>query len=1048
MLRLTCGPLLLSLCIPWPAQAKVVVFQEPGFPALETEAPSRDTLASALSGMDPVFAGEDALAKPETLAKAELLILPYGSAFPGDDWGAIRRYLETGGNLLVLGGRPLWVPVFRREGGGFRQGRPQSQYWSLFAAVNATEVPAADFTRFAWDGVWGFKTREIKVRRVFATTPLFVANFAVPEGTWRGLGFFVDKAGQRIAAAVSRLDFSLLPPGALPKGRGRFVMLPFDPVPGYWASGEGRSLIRESAEHASLGPALVWAQVPNASLLEGESAEAVVHLHDWREPKPLGSELKVELLREGRLLETKILQCRSGLEAASVLFTSAAEPGLYMVRATYTRDGKVVEVHETGFFRRDPGLLSKGARLTSGRTFLRADGRPFLAIGVNHWVNDTVWPFFPENGNALEWDRDFGEMASRGFTFVRTGIWFDRLRLIDAPTGAAKESVLRNIEALLEAAGRHGLQIQFTFFSFEPQTVVHAESPILGPGRNPYTDPVAVEAQKTFVRSIVDRFRDVPFLSYDLINEPSFSNPHAIFRGNQPNGDPTEAALWNDWLKERYQKSAALAEAWNTPPEEIPDFGGVPLPSSLDLVPARNGNPKQVRVLDYNLFAQDMFSRWVREMVGAIRETGSTQIVGVGQDEGGVSDRLLNQFYGGAGVDLTSMHNWWNDDALLFDALAAKRPGVPNILGETGAQPALSVDGRSRWDEEGGFALVERKLALGLAAGNSGSVSWIWSRSDPFQIGRPDGSETLWVDALSRLAQFAQEAAPHLSEARAGEVAIVLPQSLQMSSLGRYGIEAQQRCVRALYQEARASAYVVGEYQTELLGDPRLIVLPSPWVLSEPAWSAILEKVRAGATLLVTGPFHKDEHFRPTGRNAAIGLPYEGDILASREAPVSWPGGAGRAVFSGDKITFLDEARLPGGETFARRALGRGQVLFFSLPLELNDDVRLLGRVYRWVLEKAGVRPLYQTSLEDPGILICPIALEEGTLYVLTSESSIHEDVVFTDTRSQRAEHVSLDPGRAALLLLDRRGEVLASYLPAPIPPVPPASRLEDVARP
>ena len=91
-----------------------------------------------------------------------------------------------------------------------------------------------------------------------------------------------------------------------------------------------------------------------------------------------------------------------------------------------------------------------------------------------------------------------------------------------------------------------------TLFNFEPQTVLRSTSDsVLGPGRNPYTDPVAVQAQKAFVRSIAARFKDVPFLSWDLINEPSFSNPRNIFHGNHPNADPTEGEAWNDWLRER-----------------------------------------------------------------------------------------------------------------------------------------------------------------------------------------------------------------------------------------------------------------------------------------------------------------------------------------------------------------------------------------------------------------------------------------------------------------------------------------------------------------
>jgi hypothetical protein len=1035
MLRVSLGALLLGLAIAPTTGAEVVVFMEPGFPAIETEAPTRETLAAALSGHEVAFAGVDALAKPETLSGAELLVLPYGSAFPADAWASIRRYLEEGGNLLCVGGRPLFVPVFRREG-RFEAGRPQAGYWRLLAAVDAAEVPLREATRFVWDEVWGFPVIEVRARRVFAVTTLFVADFEAPEARWRGLGFLVDPAGHRLAAPVVRLDFSIAADDPLPKGRGRLVMLTFDPEPGYWESPSGRTLLSVAADHAALGPALVWAELPRSAVHGDESADVVLHLHDRRPvPEAASRRLRVELRRDDRLLDTAIVPCPSDLVSRSMTFDAAREPGLYAVRTTFERDGAIVDVHETGFWRTSADATWVGPTLTAGATYLRRDGHPFLVMGVNHWVNDSVFAFFPENGNALEWDRDFADMASCGLTFVRTGIWFDRLRLVDSPTGTAREPVLRNIEALLLTARRHGLLVQFTLFSFEPQSLMRSIPAGPSVGRNPYTDPVAVESQRTFVRSIVSRFKDVPFLGWDLINEPSFSNPSVLFHGNQPNADPTEVAAWNAWLRERYGSDRALATAWGAVSEDLPPLGAVPLPAPADLALTRNGNPRQVRAVDYNLFAQDAFSRWVRGMVDAIRATGSRQTVAVGQDEGGVTDRLLNQFYGGAGVDMTSVHSWWKDDALLWDAVVAQRPGVPNLVGETAPQPSAAMNGAPRWDATKGLGLFERKLALSVAAGNAGGAAWIWSRSDPFHLGRQDGSATLWVDVLSRLAAFAKDASPHMSEARRPDVAIVLPQSLQLSVFGHFGLEAQQSCVRALYHHARAEAYVVGEYQIELLGRPRLILLPSPWVLDERAWSAILERVREGATLLVTGRFDADAHFWPTGRNRAIGLEYAPAILDTRDNPVSWPGGGGIATFSGDKTTYLEQAHLPGNATFARRSLGQGRVLFFSLPLELNDDLRLLGEVYRWALREAGIVPTYRTSIEDPGILICPTSLDASTLYVLTSESAVRRDVVFRDGMSGEELTVPLEPGRAALLLVGRDGRVLARYEGSPGPP-------------
>jgi hypothetical protein len=1032
MTRSLVAVVLASGAVVSPAEAKVVVFQQPGFPAVDSEAPSREALEAALEGLAPTFADVRTLQSPETLKDADLLVLPYGSAFPADAWPAITDHLERGGNLMTLGGRPLWVPVFG-DPSGFREGLPTSAYWRVLAAVAVTEVPRRDFARFAWDGLYGFDAPPPKARRVFAVNTLFVANYAAPQGNWRGLGFFLEARGRRVAAPVVRLDFGVVPRGRAGVGHGRFVMLPFEPAPGYWESAGGRGLVRQAARHALLDPALVWVEVPRVSLHEGEEAQAVLHLQD-RDTRPdVARRVRVELGREGHVVDTRQLDCAVQCDV-SLSFSGAEAPGLYEVRARFERDGHLVDGHETGFFRRDPALLATGSPLTAGRTYLRRGGRAFLPVGVNTWVNDTVWPFFPENANPLEWERDFAELASRGVSFVRTGFWHDRLQMIDSATGTARESVLRNIEAMLLAAARHGLHVQLVLFVFEPQTIRWGDRPLPGPGRNPFTDPVAVEAQAAFVRSIVARFKDVPHLHWDLLNEPNFSNPRRLWDGNQPNADPTEVEAWNAWLRRRYPSAAALSEAWGVPAGTIESIEGIELPRPEDLRLTRNGNPRQVRAVDYNLFAQDAFGEWARTMIRTIREAGSRQLITVGQDEGGITNRILNQFYGGAGVDLTSMHNWWQDDALLWDAVAAKRPGMPNLLGETGPQPSVAMRGESRWNETQALGLVERKLVMGLAAGNGGAAMWIWSRTDPYRVGRQDGSPTLWVDLLERVAGFAGQAEPHLTDERLPEIAIVLPQSLQLSAFHHYAVEAQQKCVRTLYHHARAAAYAVGEYQLDLLGDPKLILLPAPWVLSEEAWQALVAQVRAGATLLVTGRFDFDPHFRPTGRHRAVGLDYESAILDTRENPVRWPGGSGRATFSGDKTTFLEQARFASGETFVRRTLGAGRLLFFTLPLELGDDLSLLGAVYRWAMVEAGVSPAYRTQLDDPGIAIVPTSLDSATLYVLTSESSVPRDVGFVDRASGKELRVALPPGRAAARLVARDGRVLARYDALPVP--------------
>jgi hypothetical protein len=266
-------------------------------------------------------------------------------------------------------------------------------------------------------------------------------------------------------------------------------------------------------------------------------------------------------------------------------------------------------------------------------------------------------------------------------------------------------------------------------------------------------------------------------------------------------------------------------------PEQLGSFDTIPLPSVADLTYERYGNPRQVRAVDYNLFAQDMFSRWVQSMVAIIRRSGSKQLINVGQDEGGVTNRVLNQFYGLAGVSFTTNHTYWQDDALLWDSVVAKRPGMPNITGETGYQPVWARDGRWRYDEFTGLGLTERKWALGFAAGSSGAMQWDWAREVDFGMQRSDGSAKVWEPMMQRVGEFAQRAAPYATGFVKPDIAIVLPQSFGHSSATERGPGALllcpwgSLCRRRVpdcvprFAEAHHPAFIVRAYRRSLAGD-------------------------------------------------------------------------------------------------------------------------------------------------------------------------------------------------------------------------------------
>ena len=1001
---------------------RTIVFFENDFPSVDNGTISRACLEKAFGSVDARFAGLAGLQK--ALGDSDLLVLPYGSAFPADAWETISRHLSSG-NLLVIGGKPLYVPVYHDSAGSWRIEQPQNTFSRYLGIMYSYAIPQHGPWRLKWDDDALFlKTQLQKLhlnpRRVFANSG--------SGQKYRGVGFLIDSSNNRLAAPIVADDrFGY---GSIPR---RGVYLSFDADSTYWNSQDGTELIHAAAEYASFGGDRIWIDLRELTVDAGDHIGGSVDV--VRKGKP--AELKLELISGGKTLETQTTPCSSSLHEEIDFSTTLTESGLYVVRAILSEGDTVIDQYTSGVEVRDGSILQSGQQLGKGRDYFTLDGKPYLPVGINYFSTDpNTSDFFVGGslgGNAFVWERDFAEMEQQGITIVRTGTWENRLRYLDQVTGTADERLLRAVEAYLDAAAKHHIQVIFTFFAFDPQIEMEQgqgqEGDLLGPGSNPYLDPVAVDAEIAYVKSIASRFKDVPFLSYDLINEPSFANPKRVWKGNSPNGDPWEKAAWQRWLEKRYVTIDSLSKEWRSAPGSLASFDNTPEPTPSDFELTRYGNPNTVRAIDFNLFAQEAFIQWADTIISAIRSTGSNQIATVGQDEGGVADRVLNQFWANSEVGYTVNHTWWRDDALLWGSVAAKSTSKPNLIEETGPQPVWDMDGSWRFDDQGGLGLEERKLALAFGNANAGVLHWDWTRSDEFGIMRRDGSQKVWMDALHGIAEFARDAEPYATEALLPEIALVLPQSLQLSTYNSYGLEVQQKAVRALYQYARSTAFAIGEYQLSQMPEAKLIIVPAPWVLNQESWSQLIDKVKAGATMLVSGRIDADEHWLPLqNRTEGWNVKYTSAELTTREVDVNWPGGKAHLSYSGDKTTYAQRGVLSNGRTFESISVGKGHILYFAVPLELSDQLDEIGRIYEYAVKEAGVTPVYETSCKDPGILICPTEFPEATLYVLTSESSNTAPIEFHDKLSGNDFRVNLAPTRAALMLIRRDGKICASY--------------------
>src|SRR5579859_7464157 len=241
--------------------------------------------------------------------------------------------------------------------------------------------------------------------------------------------------------------------------------------------------------------------------------------------------------------------------AQPVLLQAPQENGFHVIEAQLLENGKVRATYRSGFWIRDLEYLKSGAKLTVNHDYFELDGHPLAVVGTTYMSSEVQRLYF-EHPNAFVWDQDLAQIRAAGLNMIRTGWWTGWDKFFDE-NGQPYERTLRTMEAFLMTARKNGLPVQFNFFAFLPD--------VMG-GANAFLDPQAIRRQQTLITSVVARFHDVPYLAWDLINEPSFSQH--LWR-TRPNGDPIELAAWNQWLTERHPDREKLAALWNVTPGSV-----------------------------------------------------------------------------------------------------------------------------------------------------------------------------------------------------------------------------------------------------------------------------------------------------------------------------------------------------------------------------------------------------------------------------------------------------------------------------------------------
>ncbi len=979
---------------------RVAVLADERFWASEPSEPP-GILRQALQGIDATFLSATRLGDELDASRFDVLVLPHGGAFPRDAWPALLRYLAAGGSFVHLGGAPA-------------------------------------FSRPAWldGGVWRFEQASVAYLKKLHVAAAFVSGTDIQyDMRLSDIQDLPDEEGS------GGLRDGTVRSVTVDSDRGPVSCLRVDWLRGPFAGGAW-ILARSTSPHltATAVRSLVLGAAPGAlefsvrptfaGFHPGERPSLELRLTRPRaasRPAPVPGATVTVRDGRGRLVVTDHTAFAGSRDLATATWALPTVDcplgsGLYEVRAELDPTGEDAPAGAvTGFWVYEGSMLEGGSPVGVRGTQFTRNGRPFPVTGTTYMGSDVHRRFLVEP-NPWLWDQDFAAMKAAGVNMVRTGLWTG-WRLCMPEVGAFNEGILRALDVFLLTARRHDIPVIVNLFAFLPEA---------WGGDNAYLDPRALAAQQTFVGILAQRYARSNDLSWDLINEPSFSSPQYLWK-TRPNYDVHEVAAWQEWLTRRYPSATLTPQsAWGATPDD-----DASLPAIAEFADRRLfGLTHPRKLLDYRLFAQDMFARWARAIGATIRGNGNrAQLVTIGQDEGGLTERPNPLFFGSA-VDFTCMHTWWHDDALAWDGVLARRPDRPMLVEETGVMTTERVDGWPWRDARGARDLLERKLAMALGSGAAGFVEWVWN-TNPYmasdneaQIGllRADGTPKPELSSFSEFASFVRDHADRFRDPQPEPVALLIPHS-QLFSVREGATDATQRAVRVMYNHLHVPVRAVGEYAAaETLGAPRVILAPAPRVLTEACWSALLAAVDEGATLVVSGIIDTDEGWRRQARPwapvTAGWRPVAGEeVLAIDGRPY-------RLGYRGDR---LERVEVPDiAPAVYRIARGRGTIIWATLPLELAESPEATVALYRKALEEAGVVPPIDVAPADPAVFVGSSVFADSLLVALASETSIDTTLELSVRGVGTAPaRVVLPGGRAMLLLFSRTdGRLIGATTP------------------
>jgi len=530
-----------------------VVFEQPGFPTLDTSSAFSQTLHTALPQAQFVSASELSLSLQKS--SVTLLVMPYGSAFPLAQWDSIHSFLLRGGNLLTLGGKPFTRPVYEQQ----HKWYPLAETYVFARQLLISDYQKTEETHFTTPSIatldapltlhnliWD-QSYSMVVRLSQAETSSRAGASGTPDAVLRPLLWGIAQ-GRRISAPVVEIDHT-----AQDYAGSRWIMMNCYIATKFITHSDAATLFASLARRAANGAEQLRVTPNYALYLPNEAWQLRlewIRFHAY----PDVAKAHIIVTQNGKIELERTVDLNLSIHPVDQIIDLPTnhQSGLHLVDIQIEYNAQRSVIYHTGFWVRDQNLLESGPRVSVDRNFFMINGQKTEIVGTTYMASDAQRLYFRYPNPAI-WDRDMAEISAAGINMLRTGFWTDWDKVTENSSQFSEQSK-RTLEAFLMTARRHNLPVQFTLFAFMPE--------VFG-GQNPYLDSKGLERQCQYVSSVVKPFANVPFLMWDLINEPSFDNPKRFF-ATHANNDPIESAAWNHWLLQRYGSRVALEQLWQT----------------------------------------------------------------------------------------------------------------------------------------------------------------------------------------------------------------------------------------------------------------------------------------------------------------------------------------------------------------------------------------------------------------------------------------------------------------------------------------------------